>query len=108
MDHAASDGYFSGPRHDALREDVRNFALTHVAPLITDMDRNGQVQHDLAWQIAKRGWIGVTLGPEFGRKGAGHLAKTIMLEELSAVSAAAGAITQASQLGVAKILHYGT
>lgn len=108
MDHAASDGYFSGPRHEALREEVRNFALTHITPLIAEMDRNGQVQHDLAWQIAKRGWIGVTIGPEFGGMGAGHLAKTIILEELSAVSAAAGAIAQASQLGVAKILHYGT
>jgi alkylation response protein AidB-like acyl-CoA dehydrogenase len=108
MYNAAPDGYFAKPRHEQLREDVRSFARSDIAPLIADMDRNGQIQHDLAWQIAKRGWIGVTIGAEFGGMGAGHLAKTIMLEELSAVSAAAGAITQASQLGVAKILHYGT
>jgi acyl-CoA dehydrogenase len=40
--------------------------------------------------------------------GLGHLAKTIIIEELSRVSGAMGAMVQASQLGVAKILHFGT
>ena len=40
--------------------------------------------------------------------GLGHLAKTIIIEELSRVSGAMGAMAQASQLGVAKILHFGT
>jgi acyl-CoA dehydrogenase len=39
--------------------------------------------------------------------GLGHLAKTIIIEELSRVSGAMGAMVQASQLGVAKILHFG-
>lgn len=104
----ATDGYFTGPRHEMLRREVRAFARTEIAPLVEQMDRSAQVQQDLAWQIAKRGWMGVTIGREFGGMAAGHLAKTIMLEELSAVSGAAGAITQASQLGTAKILHYGT
>lgn len=39
--------------------------------------------------------------------GFGHLAKTIIIEELSRVSGAMGAMAQASQLGVAKILHFG-
>ena len=38
----------------------------------------------------------------------GHLGKTIIIEELARVSAAMGAMAQASQLGVAKILHFGT
>jgi alkylation response protein AidB-like acyl-CoA dehydrogenase len=37
----------------------------------------------------------------------GHLAKTITIEELSRTSGAMGAMVQASQLGVAKILHFG-
>lgn len=39
--------------------------------------------------------------------GAGHLAKTIIIEELARVSGAMGAMMQASQLGVAKIVHFG-
>jgi acyl-CoA dehydrogenase len=38
----------------------------------------------------------------------GHLAKTIVIEELSRVSGAMGAVAQASQLGVAKVVHFGT
>ena len=40
--------------------------------------------------------------------GMGHLAKTIIIEELSRVSGAMGAMVQASQLGVAKIVHFGS
>ncbi|KAG0249094.1 Leucine dehydrogenase [Linnemannia exigua] len=39
--------------------------------------------------------------------GLGHLAKTVIIEELSRVSGAMGAVVQASQLGVAKIVHFG-
>ena len=49
----------------------------------------------------------VTIGTDYGGMGLGHLAKTIIIEELSRVSGAMGAMVQASQLGVAKILHYG-
>lgn len=108
MDLAATVGYFTTARHEALRSEVREFAEQHVAPAISKTEQTGDVNYDLAHMIARRGWIGVTVGSEFGGMAAGHLAKTIMLEELSSVSAAAGAITQASQLGVAKLLHYGT
>ena len=49
----------------------------------------------------------MTIGPQYGGMGLGHLAKTIIIEELSRVSGAMGAMVQASQLGVAKILHFG-
>ena len=63
---------------------------------------------DLARAIAARGWIGVTVDPEYGGMGLGHLAKTIVIEEISRVSGAMGAMAQASQLGTAKILHFGS
>ncbi len=40
--------------------------------------------------------------------GLGHLAKTIIIEEVSRVSGAMGAAVQASQLGVAKVIHFGS
>ena len=40
--------------------------------------------------------------------GAGHEAKTVIIEEISRVSPAMGAAVQASQLGVAKIIHFGS
>jgi alkylation response protein AidB-like acyl-CoA dehydrogenase len=109
MDIAAStNGYFSTPTHDRLRDEVRRFAETEVAPRVAEMEESRSVQHELSRLIAKQGWIGVTISPRFGGMGLGHLAKTIIIEELARVSGAMGAMVQASQLGVAKILHWGS
>src|SRR6266567_4620760 len=97
--------YFTTERHELLRQQVREFAESRVRPLIPEMERAKSVQHTLSRLIARQGWIGVTIGKEYGGMDLGHLAKTIIIEELSRVS---GAMGQASQLGVAKILHFGT
>lgn len=100
--------YFTTDRHDRLRQQVREFAESRVRPLIPEMEATKSVQHTLSRLIARQGWIGVTIGREYGGMGLGHLAKTIIIEELSRVSGAMGAMVQASQLGVAKILHFGS
>jgi alkylation response protein AidB-like acyl-CoA dehydrogenase len=101
------NGSFTTKRHQRLRNEVRAFAETSVRPLIPKMEASRAVQYELSRLIARQGWIGVTIGREYGGMGLGHVAKTIIIEELSRVSAAMGAMVQASQLGVAKILHYG-
>ncbi|MFJ4700609.1 acyl-CoA dehydrogenase family protein [Streptomyces sp. NPDC088768] len=94
--------------HARLRQEVRAFADSVVGPDVAQMQASGSVNHPLIQEIARRGWIGVTVPKEHGGMEAGHLAKTIIIEELSRVSAAVGAAAQASQLGVAMILHYGS
>ncbi|GAA2535763.1 acyl-CoA dehydrogenase family protein [Winogradskya humida] len=102
------DAYFMTERHERLRKEVRAFAETEVRLRVHEMEESRVVQHDLSRLIAAQGWIGVTIGREFGGMGLGHLAKTVIIEELSRVSGAMGAMVQASQLGVAKILHFGS
>ncbi|MHC0431436.1 acyl-CoA dehydrogenase family protein [Streptomyces sp. O3] len=102
------DSYFTNRRHDQLREEVRGFAEREIRPRIADMEAARTVQHELSWLLARQGWIGVTVPREHGGMAAGHLAKTIVIEELSRVSGAMGAMAQASQLGVAKIVHFGS
>jgi alkylation response protein AidB-like acyl-CoA dehydrogenase len=101
-------GYFTTERHERLRRKVQEFAETRVRPLISEMESSKSVQHSLSRLIARQGWIGVTVGRQYGGMGLGHLAKTIIIEELSRVNGAMGAMVQASQLGVAKILHFGS
>ncbi|WP_431952302.1 acyl-CoA dehydrogenase family protein [Actinacidiphila sp. bgisy167] len=101
-----SDWYLT-PAHQQLRKEVRAFAETYVAPRVPAMEKAGTAESDLAQAIATQGWIGATIDPAFGGMGAGHLAKTIIIEELSRTSAAMGALVQASMLGVAKVIHYG-
>jgi alkylation response protein AidB-like acyl-CoA dehydrogenase len=108
LDLAAQvDSYFTTKHHDRLRDEVRRFAETEVRPRIAEMEDSRSVHYGLSRLIAEQGWIGVTVPLEYGGMGLGHLAKTIIIEELSRISGAMGAMVQASQLGVAKILHFG-
>ncbi|NGO68428.1 acyl-CoA dehydrogenase family protein [Streptomyces boncukensis] len=106
MDH--HDAYFIDTEHAELRTRVREFAESEVSPRIPAMETARTVCRDLSRMIARRGWIGVTVPRTYGGMGAGHLAKTMIIEELSRHSGAMGAMVQASQLGVAKIIHYGS
>ncbi|MFI0219101.1 acyl-CoA dehydrogenase family protein [Streptomyces lydicus] len=102
-----SDAYLA-EHHHQLRAEVRAFAESQVAPRVPEMERNGAIETELAAAIAQQGWIGATIDKAYGGMGAGHLAKTIIIEELSRISGAMGAMAQASQLGVAKIIHFGS
>jgi alkylation response protein AidB-like acyl-CoA dehydrogenase len=57
--------------------------------------------------MAREGWIGVTIDSRHGGMGLDHVARVIIIEEVSRVSAAMGAALQASILGTAKIIHFG-
>jgi acyl-CoA dehydrogenase len=109
--HHPSDALRTGVAANAHRElvaEVRAFAEAEVAPRAEAMDASGEVNHDLARLIAARGWMGVTVPSGFGGMDAGHVAKTVIIHELSKTSAAAGAIAQASMLGAAGLIHLGT
>ncbi|MGW4047322.1 acyl-CoA dehydrogenase family protein [Streptomyces sp. NPDC004721] len=99
--------YFTSGWHEELRQRVREFADREVRPRIAEMEAAQTVAPELSRLIARQGWIGVTIDRAYGGMGAGHLAKTIIIEELARVSGAMGAMVQASQLGVAKIVHFG-
>lgn len=98
---------FTTERHDHLRQEALDFAEAEIRPRIAEMETSKSIQYTLSRLIARQGWIGVTISDRYGGMGLGHLAKTIIIEELSRVSGAMGAMVQASQLGVAKIIHFG-
>ncbi|ATW52989.1 acyl-CoA dehydrogenase family protein [Streptomyces peucetius] len=102
------DGYFAGRLHHRLRAEVRDFAEREVAPRIPAMEAARSVHRELSRLVARQGWLGATISSDYGGTALGHLAKTIIIEELSRVSGAMGAMVQASQLGVAKIVHFGS
>lgn len=95
-------------QHEQLRRDVRAFAERVVRPRVAEMEAARTVDHDLSRHIARQGWLGVTIPRAYGGMGAGHVAKTVIIEELARVSGAMGAMLQASQLGAAGLLHYGS
>jgi len=94
-------------KHQELREEVRAFAEAYIRPVVPQLESDKLIIEDLPRHTARQGWIGATIPLEYGGMGMGHLAKTIIIEEISRVSGALGAIVQASQLGVAKVIHFG-
>ena len=103
-----TSGEFTTQLHEDLREQARAFAESVVLPRVAQMEESRAVDAELARAMARQGWMAVTVGRRYGGMELGHLAKVILTEEVSRVSGAAGAILQASQLGVAKIQHFGT
>ncbi|WP_416976958.1 acyl-CoA dehydrogenase family protein [Streptomyces sp. T028] len=95
--------------HRSLREQVREFARAEISPRIAKMEAAGtHTDHDLARLMGERGWFGVFIGPEYGGLAAGHIAKTILLDELSYISGAAGAILQAPLIPTLALLYRGS
>src|SRR4051794_17047929 len=66
------ESYFATKRHERLREEVRRFAEAEVGPRIPEMEASRSVQHELSRMIARQGWIGVTISPDYGGMGLGH------------------------------------
>ncbi|THC43134.1 acyl-CoA dehydrogenase family protein [Streptomyces sp. A1499] len=84
--------------HRRLRAQARDVARQEIAPLTRRLEEAGtHANTDIPALLAKQGWTGVLIPQEpYGGMGAGHVAKMLLIQELSYCSGAAGAILQAS------------
>ena len=94
---------------DLLRETVRSFAATEIAPRAADIDRNNEFPLDLWRKFGDLGLLGITVAPEFGGTGMGYLAHVIAMEEISRASGSVALSYGAhSNLCVNQIHRWGT
>jgi isovaleryl-CoA dehydrogenase len=75
---------------DALRDAVRDFAQTEIAPRAAEIDRSDQFPMDLWRKMGALGVLGVTVEEEYGGAAMGYLAHMIAMEEISRASASVG------------------
>ena len=75
---------------DALRDAVREFAQTEIAPRSAEIDRTDQFPMDLWRKMGDVGVLGITVAEEFGGANMGYLAHMIAMEEISRASASIG------------------
>ncbi|MGH3327729.1 MAG: acyl-CoA dehydrogenase family protein, partial [Streptomycetales bacterium] len=73
-------GYFGDDRHEQLGAQVRAFAEDVVAPQVAAMESRQRVDLEVPRQIARQGWIGVTIPRRYGSMELGHVAKTVIIE----------------------------
>lgn len=94
---------------DMLRDAVRDFAQTEIAPRAAEIDRSDQFPADLWQKMGTLGVLGVTVDEAYGGAGMGYLAHMIAMEEISRASASVGLSYGAhSNLCVNQIHRNGT
>src|SRR5690349_17759810 len=79
-----------GETADLLRQSVRAFASSRVAPRAEEIDRSNQFPLELWREMGALGLLGITVEPEYGGAGMGYLEHVIAMEEISRASASVG------------------
>lgn len=81
---------------EMLRNMVREFAESELAPRALSLDEKGEFPFDIVKKMAKLGLVGIINSKEYGGSNMGHLARMITIEEVSRVYAPLGFFLQTS------------
>ncbi|SHH76535.1 isovaleryl-CoA dehydrogenase [Ferrimonas marina] len=79
-----------GQTIDMLRDAVREFAQSEIAPLAAQIDADNQFPNQLWPALGQMGLLGVTVDEAYGGANMGYLAHVVAMEEISRASASVG------------------
>ena len=94
---------------DMLRDSVRRFSQSKIAPRADEIDRKNEFPRDLWPKLGELGLLGITVEEKLGGAGMGYLEHCVAMEEISRASGSVGLSYGAhSNLCVNQIRRNGT
>jgi len=93
---------------EMLRDMVRAFAESELAPNALSFDEKGEFPFEALKKAAKLGLVGIINSKEYGGSDMGHLARMIMIEEISRVYPPLGFYFQTGQIGMYGLQNFGS
>ena len=103
------DSLYFTEQHHQVREMVREFARTHVAPVARELDRTSTFPWDNIRKMGELGLLGVPWSEEFGGAGMDQISYYITIHEMAKVDASHGlTISAHTNLGTSPIVEFGT
>jgi butyryl-CoA dehydrogenase len=93
---------------ELLRQTVREFAKTQIAPGAAERDEAARFPSELIPQLAELGLLGIQIPPEYGGAGLDTLSTALIIEELARVDGAVALIVAShNSLCAAHIFSHG-
>jgi alkylation response protein AidB-like acyl-CoA dehydrogenase len=97
------------PEHALLRDTIRDFMATEVAPVVDEHERERRFPTDIVKRIGELGWLGIPIPEDEGGAGLDTLAYAIAVEEIGRVWGSLGLIVAAhTSLGCGPLHLAGT
>ncbi len=95
--------------HTLLRDTIRQFMLTEVAPVIEEHERERRFPAEIVQRIGELGWLGIPIPEDEGGAGLDTLAYAVAIEEIGRVWGSLGLIVAAhTSLGCGPLHLAGT
>ena len=101
--------FYFGEQHLQVRDMVREFARTEVAPVAKELDRTSEFLWESVAKMGPLGLLGVPWPEELGGAGMDQLSYYIVLHELAKIDAShALTVSAHTNLGTSPIVEFGT
>jgi short-chain 2-methylacyl-CoA dehydrogenase len=93
---------------ELVRQTVRDFAVSRVAPVAEELDREERFPYELVTELAELGLMGIPIAEEYGGAGADTVSYAIAIEELTRIdSSVAITVAAHTSLGTMPIYLFG-
>jgi len=92
-----------------LRETVRKFADTEIAPIAQELDKDETFSVELTRKMGEMGFFGAFVSPEYGGQGLDYISYIIIVEEIARVDGSqAATVAAGNSLGIGPIYYFGS